>query len=55
VANNTRLDGQEFIAEAVAANIRTHTEIFSLADANAALLALKHDAIKGAGVLLMEN
>ncbi len=55
VANNTRLDGQEFIAEAVAANIRTHTEISSLADANAALLALKHDAIKGAGVLLMEN
>ena len=55
VANNTRLDGQEFIAEAVAANIRTHTETFSLADANAALLALKHDAIKGAGVLVMRG
>jgi len=53
VANNTRLDGQEFIAEAVAANIRTHTEVFPLAEANTALLALKQDAIRGAGVLLM--
>jgi len=55
VANNTRLDGQEFIAEAVAANIRTHTEVFPLAEANTALLALKQDAIRGAGVLLMEG
>lgn len=55
VANNTREDGREFIAEAVAANIRTHTEAFPLADANAALLALKQDAIKGAGVLVMDS
>jgi propanol-preferring alcohol dehydrogenase len=55
VANNTRSDGREFIAEAVAANIRTHTEVFPLAEANAALLALKQDAIKGAGVLLMNT
>ncbi len=55
VANNTREDGREFIAEAVAANIRTHTEVFPLADANAALLALKQDAIKGAGVLVMDS
>lgn len=55
VANNTRLDGQEFIAEAVAANIHTHTEVFPLAEANAALLALKQDAIRGAGVLLMQG
>ena len=55
VANNTRLDGREFIAEAVAAEIHTHTEVFPLAEANAALLALKHDAIRGAGVLLMET
>lgn len=54
VANNTRLDGREFIAEAVAANIRTHTEVFPLAEANTALLALKQDAIRGAGVLLMD-
>jgi propanol-preferring alcohol dehydrogenase len=55
VANNTRLDGREFIAEAVAAEIHTHTEVFPLAEANAALLALKQDAIRGAGVLLMEH
>ena len=55
VANNTRLDGREFIAEAVAANIRTHTEVFPLAEANTALLALKQDAIRGAGVLLMDS
>ena len=54
VANNTRLDGREFIAEAVAAKIQTHTEVFPLSDANAALLALKQDAIRGAGVLLMD-
>lgn len=54
VANNTRADGREFIAEAVQANIQTHTQTFPLADANAALLALKQDAIKGAGVLVMD-
>jgi len=55
VANNTRADGLEFIAEAVQANIQTHTELFSLAEANDALLALKQDAIKGAGVLVMNS
>jgi len=54
VANNTRANGREFIAEAVQANIQTHTETFSLANANDALLALKQDAIKGAGVLVMD-
>ena len=55
VANNTREDGREFIAEAVQANIQTHTELYSLAEANDALLALKQDAIKGAGVLVMDS
>jgi len=55
VANNTRQDGREFIKEAARANIKTHTETFPLADANEALLALKHDAIKGAGVLVMDD
>ena len=55
VANNTRSDGLEFIAEAVAENISTHTQTFPLSEANAALLALKQDAIKGAGVLLMDS
>ena len=55
VANNTRADGREFIAEAVEAGIQTHTEVFPLAEANEALLALKHDAIKGAGVLVVDT
>ena len=53
VANNTRADGREFIAEAVEANIKTHTRVFPLAEANQALKALKQDAIRGAGVLLV--
>ena len=52
VANNTRADGQEFLREAAAIPIRTHVETFPLADANKALNALKHDAIRGAGVLI---
>ena len=55
VANNTRADGREFIAEAVQANIQTHTQVFSLIEANEALLALKQDAIRGAGVLVMDS
>jgi propanol-preferring alcohol dehydrogenase len=55
VANNTRSDGREFIEEAVAANIQTHIEVFPLAAANDALLALKQDAIKGAGVLVTDT
>jgi propanol-preferring alcohol dehydrogenase len=51
VANNTREDGREFLAEAARVPVRTHTETFSLDQANDALIALKHDAIRGAGVL----
>ncbi len=53
VANNTREDGREFLAEAVQAKVCTHTQEFPLAAANEALIALKHDAIKGAGVLVI--
>jgi propanol-preferring alcohol dehydrogenase len=51
VANNTREDGIDFLR--VAAEIPIHTEIqtFPLEQANAALQALKHDGIRGAGVL----
>ncbi len=55
VANNTRADGREFLAEAVQANVKTHTQVFPMANANDALLALKQDAIKGAGVLVMDR
>ena len=54
VANNTRDDGRQFLAEAARIGLRTHTQTFPLAQANDALIALKHDAIRGAGVLLVE-
>jgi propanol-preferring alcohol dehydrogenase len=53
VANNTRADGRDFLAEAARVGVRTHTQLFPLPDANDALIALKHDAIKGAGVLVI--
>ena len=51
VANNTRADGHAFLAEAARLPVRTHTEIFPMAEANRALRALKDDAIRGAAVL----
>ena len=51
VANNTRQDGENFLRVAAEIPIRTHVQIFPLADANRALNALKNDAIPGAAVL----
>jgi propanol-preferring alcohol dehydrogenase len=51
VANNTREDGRDFLEEAAAAGVTTHTQLFPLKDANEALIALKHDAIRGEAVL----
>lgn len=51
VANNTRGDGREFLAEAAALPVRTSVQVFSLEQANDALIALKNDAVKGAAVL----
>ena len=51
VANNTREDGRAFLAEAAGIPVKTHVEEFSLDEANEALIALKHDAIRGAAVL----
>lgn len=51
VANNTRTDGQEFLIEASRIPILTHTQVFGFGQANEALIALKTDAIRGAGVL----
>ena len=53
VANNTRTDGREFLIEAARIPVHTHTQAFPFAQANEALIALKNDAIRGAGVLLM--
>ena len=51
VANNTRQDGEDFLRIAAAIPIHTQTQLFSMRDANRALNALKHDAIRGAAVL----
>src|SRR6266853_723777 len=51
VANNTRKDGEDFLAVAAEIPVRTHVQIFPLAEANRALNALKNDAIAGAGLL----
>jgi propanol-preferring alcohol dehydrogenase len=51
VANNTRSDGREFLVEAARIPVRTHTQVFSFDQANEALIALKNDSIRGAGVL----
>jgi propanol-preferring alcohol dehydrogenase len=53
VANNTREDGREFLLEAASIPVRTHTETFSFNQANDALIALKTDSIRGAGVLIV--
>mgnify|MGYP002082469146 CR=1 FL=1 len=53
VANNTREDGRQFLAEAAAIPVKTSVQTFGLKEANEALIALKHDAIKGGGVLVI--
>ena len=54
VANNTRDDGKKFLAEAARIPVRTHTQTFSFGQANDALIALKTDAVRGAGVLVID-
>jgi propanol-preferring alcohol dehydrogenase len=53
VANNTRDDGRQFLAEASAISLSTSVQGFPLEAANEALIALKNDAIKGAAVLVV--
>lgn len=52
VANNTRADGREFLLEAARLPVRTHVQAFPFDQVNDALIALKHDAIRGAGVIV---
>lgn len=54
VANNNREDGREFLAEAARIPVRTHIQTFSFDQANEALIALKNDSIRGAGVLVLK-
>lgn len=51
VANLTRADGEEFLALAAQVPVRTTTEVFPLAEANAALEALRAGRLNGAAVL----
>jgi len=51
LANNTREDGRDFMKIAAAIPIHTEVQVFPLDQANQALEALKHDGIRGAGVL----
>lgn len=51
VANNTRQDDEDFLKVAAEIPIKTQTQIFELAETNAALNALKHDAVRGAAVI----
>jgi propanol-preferring alcohol dehydrogenase len=53
VANNTRRDGEDFLNLAAAIPVRTSIQTFPLDQANAALNALKNDAIRGAAVLVV--
>jgi propanol-preferring alcohol dehydrogenase len=53
VANLTRRDGEEFLALAPQIPVRTATQSFPLAEANAALAALREGRITGAAVLTM--
>jgi propanol-preferring alcohol dehydrogenase len=51
VANVTRQDVEEFLKLAARIPIRPETEIYSLEDANRALMELKGRKIRGAKVL----
>ena len=53
VANLTRRDGVEFLELAPRVPVRTHVEMFGLADANDALRKLRDGEIRGAAVLMV--
>jgi propanol-preferring alcohol dehydrogenase len=55
VANNTRQDGLDFLRVAAEIPIKTETQIFDLVETNAALNALKNDAVRGAAVIKVEQ
>jgi propanol-preferring alcohol dehydrogenase len=54
VANLTRRDGEEFLALAPRAGVRTETERFALREANEALERLRTGRLRGAAVLVPE-
>ena len=52
VANMTRTDARDFLALAAKIGLRPKVTVFPLDKANEALLAVKHDAIDGAAVIV---
>jgi len=52
VANMTRADAREFLALAAQIGLRPKVTVFSLEQANEALLAVKNDAVDGAAVIV---
>jgi propanol-preferring alcohol dehydrogenase len=52
VANLTRADGRELLALAPEVPVRTHVEVFPLADANQAIDRLRRGEIRGSAVLV---
>lgn len=52
VANLTRRDGEEFLALAAQAGVRTEVEVLQLAQANKALERLRNGEVNGAAVLV---
>lgn len=55
VTANTRADGEELLRIAAEIPIRPQTTPFALVEANRALQALKHDQIRGSGVLIVRE
>ncbi len=55
VANLTRKDGEEFLALAPKAGVRTHTQALPLDQANKALADLRDGRIEGAAVLVTQT
>lgn len=51
VANQTRRDGEEFLASAPKVGVKTTVETFPFVDANVALDRLRSGALGGAAVL----
>jgi propanol-preferring alcohol dehydrogenase len=52
VANLTRQDAREFLAQAARVRVRTHVQPYDLADANRALVDLRGGRVNGAAVLI---
>jgi propanol-preferring alcohol dehydrogenase len=53
VAANTREEGRELLAEAMAARVEPHVTTYPLTDANEALQDMKHSRVEGTGVLVI--